>query len=127
VAQVDGFRPVNPMEENHLKTLRESGLKVLFATHVLSGAERGISKKFGGVYPVEIIANTLRMLGQGTKVCVEVGTMALDGRLIPKNEQIIAVGGTGKGADTAVVMVPAHAAEIMDTKIDEIICKPKLS
>lgn len=127
VAQVDGFNPVNPMDEKHLKELREKGLKVLFTTHVLSGAERSISKKFKGVYPVELIAASLRMMGQGTKVCVEISTMALDSRLIPKEEQIIAVGGTGKGADTVVIMTPAHAAEILDTKIDEFICKPKLS
>lgn len=127
VAQVDGYMPVNPMEEEHLKALKEKGLQVLFSTHVLSGAERGISKKFGGVYPVEIIANSLRMLGQGTKVCVEISTMALDSRFIPQNEQIIAIAGTGRGADTAIIMTPAHAAQIFDTKIDEIICKPKLS
>ena len=58
--------------------LTQKGVKVLTTSHVLSGAERGISAKFGGVSPVEIIAQTLRMFGQGTKVCVEVSTMPLD-------------------------------------------------
>ena len=105
--------------------LESLGMKVLTTTHVLSGAERGISKSFGGAYPVEIMANSLRMFGQGTKVCVEVSIMALDAGLIPYGEPIIAIGGTGKGADTAVIITPSHASSIFETKIYEIICKPR--
>ena len=104
--------------------LTAKGVQVLTTTHVLSGAERGISRKFGGVQPVEIIANTLRMFGQGTKVCVEVAVMALDAGLIPHGEEIIAIGGSGRGADTACLLRPAHAAFIFDTVISEILCKP---
>ena len=106
--------------------LVDLGTKVLTTTHVLSGAERGLSRAFGGVYPIEIIANSLRMLGQGTKVCVEVSIMALDAGLIPYGEPIIAIGGTGKGADTAVIVTPSHASNIFETKIHEIICKPSM-
>ena len=129
VGQVNGHgnKTENPMEEKHLQALREKGLTVMFATHVLSGAERGLSTKFGGVYPVEIMAYTLRCFGQGVKVCFEIGTMALDGRYIPQGERIVAVAGSGGGADTALISVPAFAANIMETKIDEIICKPKVS
>jgi len=104
--------------------LKDLGIEVLTTTHVLSGAERGISKSFGGAYPVELIAHSLRMLGQGTKVCVEVSIMALDSGLIPYGEPIIAIGGSGKGADTAIIITPSHASNIFETKIHEIICKP---
>ncbi len=104
--------------------LTARGVKVLTTTHVLSGAERGMSRKFGGAYPVEVMAHTLRMFGQGVKVCVEVAVMALDAGLIPHGREVIAVAGTGQGADTAVVIRPAHAANIFDTYIAEIICKP---
>ena len=44
---------------------------------VLSGAERAISKKFGGISPVEIMAYTLtHVLDKVLKVAVEVATMA---------------------------------------------------
>ena len=99
-------------------------VKILTATHLLSGAERGISRKFGGVYPVEIVANTLRMLGQGVKVCTEIAIMALDAGLLPYGQEVIAIGGSAKGADTAVLIKPAHAANLFDTYISEIICKP---
>lgn len=104
--------------------LVDNGIKVLTTTHVLSGAERGISSKFGGSYPVEIIAHSLRMFGQGTKVCVEVATMALDAGMVEYGTPIIAVGGTGRGADTAVVITPAHAGKIFECKIHHIISKP---
>ncbi|MDD4599991.1 hypothetical protein SDC9_09190 [bioreactor metagenome] len=104
--------------------LAAQGVKLLTTTHVLSGAERGISRKFGGVYPVEIMAHTLRMFGQGVKVCVEIAVMALDAGLIPFGKDVIVIGGSAHGADTAVVMRPAHADHIFDNYIAEIICKP---
>jgi hypothetical protein len=39
----------------------------------------------------------------------------------------MAIGGTGTGADTAVILTPAHASEIFSVKIHEIIRKPRLS
>lgn len=116
----------NDMPEDTRKELEDKGIKVLTTTHVLSGAERGISTKFGGVSPVEIIAQTLRMFGQGTKVCVEIATMAVDAGLIPYMEPVIVIGGSSHGADTALILKPAHASSIFDTKIEEFICKPYL-
>ncbi len=97
-------------------------MQVVTATHVLSGAERGLSNRFTGVYPVEIIAHTLRMFGQGTKVCVECAVMALDAGAIQPGP-VVCVGGTGAGADTAWILRPAHAQNILDTKLDRLICK----
>lgn len=105
--------------------LQKEGAKVLTTTHLLAGVDRALRFKFQGVYPAEIIANTLRMFGQGTKVCVEVAVMALDAGLIPYGEEVIAIGGTGEGADTALVLVPAHSGYIFDTKIKEFICMPR--
>jgi len=126
VTYVNGFSEPGKasMPQEVRDELEGSGIKVLSTTHVLSGAERGISRAFGGTYPVEIMANTLRMLGQGVKVCVEVSVMALDAGLIPYGEPIIAVGGSSKGADAAVIITPSHASSIFETKINEIICKP---
>ena len=113
------------MSEEAIKELDGNGIKVLFTTHLLAGVDRAIRNKFGGVYPSEIMAQTLRMLGHGVKVCVEVAGMALDAGLIPYGEEVIAIGGTAKGADTAVVITPAHSNNFFDTKVKEIICKPR--
>jgi hypothetical protein len=126
VTHANGFKGAGTQEmsdETRL-SLESYGFKVYTSTHVLSGAERGISSRFGGISPVEIIAHSLRMLGQGVKVCAEISIMALDGGLIPYGEDIIAIAGTGRGADTAAILRPSHAATIFETKIKEIICKP---
>lgn len=105
--------------------LQDKGIKVLTTTHLLAGVDRAIKNKFGGIYPAELIAFTLRMFGQGPKVCVEIAGMALDAGLIPYGEDVITVAGSGTGADTAVVIRPAHSNNFFDTKIKEIICKPR--
>jgi len=128
VTHVNGFaeKGKNEMPSEVRSDLMEKGIQILTTSHVLSGVERAFSTKFSGVYPTEIMAHTLRMFGQGTKVCVEIAIMALDAGMIPYGEKIIAVGGTGRGADTAVVMTPSHAQYVLETRIHEIICKPGL-
>ena len=126
VSGVNGAREkgVNSMPKEVRKELIEGGIEVVTATHVLSGVERGISSKVGGMYPAEIMAFTLRMLSQGVKVCVEIAIMALDADVIPFGEPVIAIGGTGNGADTVAIVTPSHAAYVFETKVHEILCKP---
>lgn len=126
VTHANGFAEngVQELSEEKRKELEGYGFIIYTSSHILSGAERSLSSKFGGILPVEIIANSLRMLGQGVKVGVEISTMALDGGVIPYGEDIIAISGTGRGADTAIIIRPAHGADILRTKIREIICKP---
>ena len=91
----------------------------------LSGAERCFSTYFGGYGPTEIVANTLRMFSQGVKVCVEVSTMALDAGKIPYQEKIVAIAGSGRGADTVVLLTPSYTKSILDTKVNKIIEMPE--
>lgn len=116
---------VDEMPLSVREELASQGVKILTTTHLMGGLDRAVRNKFGGVYPAEIIAQTLRMLGQGLKVCVEIAVMALDAGLIPAGREVIAIGGTARGADTAAVILPAHSNHFFDTKIKEIICKPR--
>ncbi len=104
--------------------LEKAGAKVVMASHALSGVERSVTNKFGGVSRVEIIAHTLRRFGQGMKVTVEVAVMAADAGAITTDTDIIAVGGAGKGADTAVVLRAAHQNNFFDLKIRRILAMP---
>ena len=127
VSHVYGFKEggKNELTEENREKLEKQGVRVCTAAHVLSGAERNLSRKFQGVYPVEIIAHTLRMLGAGIKVCVEISVMALDAGYVSFGKPIIALGGTGRGADTASILTPGYTSSILDTKIHEILCKPR--
>ena len=115
---------VQKMTPENQKILSDMGVPVVFTTHLLSGAERGLSTRFHGIYPVEIMAHTLRMLSQGVKVAVEISVMALDCGVLPYGVPAVAVGGTGRGADTACVVTPAGGNAILDCKVHEILCKP---
>jgi uncharacterized protein len=105
--------------------LQKNGVKMLTTTHLFAGIDRALRNKFQGIHPAEIVATTLRMMGQGFKVCLEISVMALDAGLIPYGEEIIAVGGSGRGADTALVILPAHSSQFFDTRVREIICMPR--
>ncbi|NLJ60483.1 MAG: hypothetical protein GX338_05995 [Firmicutes bacterium] len=122
-----GFRGpgVDEMSKDERAYLASRGVKVLTTTHVLAGVDRAIRNQYGGIHPPEIIANSLRMLGQGLKVCVEISIMALDAGLVPYGEQVVAVGGSGSGADTAAIIVPEHSNNVFDLRIHEILCKPR--
>jgi hypothetical protein len=122
-----GFGEPNTHElkEEYKQQILKHKAKILTSTHALSSVERAIRKKFQTLPPLELIAHTLRLLGEGTKVCVEITLMAADAGLIPTNKDIIAIAGTGRGADTALIIKPATASEFFNLKIKEIITKPK--
>jgi hypothetical protein len=101
------------------------GIKVLTTTHLFGNIERAITNKFGGLYPGGIVSSTLRCFSQGVKVCFEIGTMALDAGMIPHGKEVIAIGGTGRGCDTAMVIKPAHGKDFFATTVQEIICMPR--
>jgi hypothetical protein len=104
--------------------LQNSGLKILTATHLLGGVDRALRLQFKGIYPSEIVSSSLRMFGQGTKVCIEISVMAADAGMVKAYNNIIAIGGTGSGADTAAIISPAHSQDFFKTRVLEIICKP---
>ena len=112
------------LKEEFKTEIIKNGAKIYTGTHALSSAERAIRKTLGTVEPLELIAYTLRLMGEGTKVCVEITLMAADAGLIPTNQDVVAVGGTGDGADTALRIKPANATRLFDMKIREIIAKP---
>lgn len=113
------------VEEKYRKELEDLGVSIYVGSHALSGVGRGISNKFKGVTPVEVIAESLRLFSQGVKVCVEISIMAADAGLIPTDSEVIAIGGTGQGIDSAVVLKPAHMSNFFDLRIHEIIAMPR--
>lgn len=120
----DGDEP--SLKPEARKKLEEKGVKVLICAHALSGVARSISTRFGGVSGVEIIAHTLRRFGgDGIKVAVEVAVMAADAGLVPTDREIISVGGSGGGADAAIVLKAAHMTNFFDLEIREILAKPR--
>ena len=114
------------METQYITDIESNGGILLTTTHAFAGIPRAIRKKFGTYQTNEVIAYTLRLFGEGMKVVVEISLMAADAGPVKTSEDIIAVAGTGSGADTAVVIRPANTQDFFDLRIKEIICKPRL-
>lgn len=114
----------NELQDSFKRKIIANGAKIFTGTHDLSSAERAIRKDFGTIQPLELIANALRLMSEGTKVCVEITLMAADAGLIPVDSDIVAIAGTGRGADTALRIKPAHAAQFFALKIREVVAKP---
>jgi hypothetical protein len=128
VTHACGFKEPGATEllEEHRREILANGGEIFTGTHALSSAERAIRRDFGTIQPLELIANVLRLMGEGTKVCVEITLMAADAGLIPMDRDVVAIGGSGGGSDTALRIKPAHAARFFELKIKEVVAKPNV-
>lgn len=116
--EVEAFERARP-------TLLEKGIRLVRGIHALSGLERSFEHRYkSGFIPLNLVADTLRMFSQGMKVCVEVALMAAEAGYIRSDEDVVAIGGSGSGADTAVLLRSGYAASLFDTRIKEILCMP---
>jgi hypothetical protein len=101
------------------------GAVFIKGTHAMGGISGAVQKAFGGLPPGSLVAQTFYTLGQGFKVAVEVALMAADGGALPLKKEVLALGGTGEGADTALVLAPVPSSKFFSLRIREIVCKPR--
>lgn len=106
------------------RQLEEKGIRVLTCQHAFGGVNRAVRKKLGTYQLDEIIAFTLRTFGEGMKVAIEVSLMAADAGLLETGQPCLALGGTEKGVDTAILLKPVNAQNFFDLRIMEILAKP---
>lgn len=126
VTHVTGFVKPDHQElaDDDRARLENLGVKVLTCQHAFGGVGRGVRSKLKTYQVDEIMAYTLRTFGQGAKVAIEIALMAADAGLVRTDRDVISVGGTESGADTALVIKPSNSSRIFDLKVREIICKP---
>lgn len=99
-------------EKGFLEELAEGGVPVVFSDEVEYE------------YPPEV-QTAYRRMGEGVKVCPEVVMIAADKGLIPEGEEVFALAGSDRGADTAMVIAAAKSANFRRLRIKELICKPR--
>ena len=126
-AGVVGFREPNKhrLTPGNRAIIEDNGGRVFFATPAFGTLGRAVHRRFGAIQVDEIIAHVLRLFGQGVKVGCEIACMAADAGLIRTDEEAIAIGGSGGGADTAIVVRPSNTHTFFEMRILEIICKPR--
>jgi len=57
-------------------------------------------------------------------VACEITLMAADAGFVPAGQPVLAIGGTGRGADTAAVILAANAQDFFDLRVLELLCMP---
>jgi len=126
LTHVTGFREPDHQELDGevRKELEEKGVTVYTGQHAFGGVGRAVRNKMSTYQVDEIMANTLRVFGHGTKVAVELALMASDAGLVRTDRDVISAGGTMSGIDTALVLRPANSFRFFDLKVREMICKP---
>jgi len=86
--------------------------------------------RWASMFPERLVKETLYCFGQGVKVAVEVALIAVSCGYVVPYEDVIGVGGSGKGADTAIVLRATYPASLFDKdlakrlEIKEIIAMP---
>jgi len=96
----------------------------VFHNSVLEGAP------WSDAFPERLVRETLYCFGQGMKVAVEVVLMGVSCGYVTPYEDVIGVGGSGKGADTAIVLRATYPACLFDKnpakklEIREVIAMP---
>ncbi|MBU1486610.1 hypothetical protein KKH56_00960 [bacterium] len=127
VTHSDNFKGPNVEEvsKDKRKEVESLGAKIYTGTILTHSLETALAGKFSGVYPTLLIAQSLRRLGEGMKVCCEIVMEAVDAGLIPECEEVVAVAGTGRGADTVCLIRSAASKRFLDLKVLEILAKPR--
>lgn len=125
VGHSTGHREVGQqLMENELKKQIENlGGVVFLGTDVLTSFPTAMKNK-GRFSEQTLIADALRMFGSGVKVCIEIVAMASDADLLPVGD-VIAVAGSGRGADTSVIIAANSSNQFFDIKVREILAKPR--
>ncbi len=113
-----GFGETQRFPPELVSELEKQGHSVHFGTMLFH------TDAFYGTQVPSVMATILRTFCHGMKVCVEITLMAVDGGCVAAGEKVIAVAGTSRGADTAVVAIVAPSSKLSDLHITEIICKP---
>lgn len=106
------------------KDMENLGVKIFTGAILTRSIETAFMKKHHGVYPTYIVAETLRLFGQGIKVAVEIVMEACDAGLVPEGEDVAAVAGTGRGADTVAIIRAHPSNRFLDVKVKQILAKP---
>jgi len=116
--QWDFHREVNLFPPELAATLRDAGHVVHFGTMLFH-----TNDLFESSTPL-LMANLLRCFCQGFKVCFEIVLMATDAGHVKTSEKIIAIAGTGRGSDTALIVQAASSQHLKKLRVNEILCKP---
>ena len=115
-----GFGPTGEQRfpQELVARANDEGHKVCFATMLFH-----MDKLWGSGTP-QVVADFLRMFSQGVKVCIVILLMAGNAGMVGAGEEVVVVAGTGRGADTALVITGGTSTAPKQVHVSRILCKP---
>ena len=113
-----GFRETHAFRQELVQPIKDAGHEVHAGTMLFH-----TENLYESTVPT-LMANLLRCFCQGIKVCFEIVLMTTDAGHVAIGERVIAVAGTGRGADTALVMQASSSRNLKKLRVNEILCKP---
>ena len=128
VTHSTGFKGANTQEfsEENRKIAESKGGIILTCPHIFAALSRSVRNKHNVTVLGDTFSDVLRVAGgEGLKVTLEIAMMAADAGLVRTDEEVIAIAGTVKGADTAIVLNPVNSHNFFNMRVKEIICKPR--
>mgnify|MGYP000129708791 FL=1 len=111
------------LEAEHVEAIEAAGGEVFVGPMAFSNVGAAIAER-NGYATQEVIADVLRLFGQGTKVAVECPLMACDAGLLDSGSRVLSIAGTGSGADTALLVRAANTRDFFDTRVLDVVGKP---
>jgi hypothetical protein len=118
------------LKQTFRRELEKFGVAVIDkAPYVLHGSVVEAAR-WPSISPERLVKETLYAFGQGMKVAVEVALTAASCGYVTPYEDVVGVGGSGTGADTAIVLRATYPASLFDKdrtkrlEIKEVIAMP---
>ncbi|MDH5439627.1 MAG: hypothetical protein OEY31_03390 [Candidatus Bathyarchaeota archaeon] len=119
------------MDPAYKKRLEELGVTVLHKAPYVFHSSVLEDSKWSQVTPETLMREVFYTMGQGFKVAVEVVLTAVACGVLEPYQDVIGVGGTSRGADTALVLRATYPATVLSKdsskrlEIREIIAMPR--
>lgn len=111
-------------EYAHVKQfLEKQGAIIVQGTRPFADVGRGLG--WDSPVPVTFVDKTLELFSSGTKIAIEAALMATDAGALTAGEEVVTLGGTYKGLDTALAVKTSYSGSLFsDFEVLEIIAKP---
>jgi hypothetical protein len=100
------------------RQLEAAGHKVIWGVHF------NAMSTFTGENSARLVSEAYYRISEGFKVACEIVMIAASQGYLRKGQKVLAMGGTHRGTDTAIVASAAPITHFKDFEVHEILCKP---
>ena len=91
---------------------------------VIWGVHFNAMSAFTGGHSARLVSEAYYRISEGFKVVCEIVLVATSQGYLRAGERVLAIAGTSRGADTAIVASAAPITQFKDFEVHEILCKP---